>query len=363
LEQAGSSADQAIRGRACAIVLAQSDPADRDAAAALLADGFLKETQPSFHLIPRGKAMAAEPDFEMAYEVLAEETNGFSDVRPETLTAALVRLPLALGPLRMIAGLTYNELAVAIELAGGERVTGGALRNFERLPPDAAMTDRRRAIATAAGAGANAVVSRNVLTVPKEMTEAFHSKTDKRDTRSGWGDVAKHAAEGVPYSALLYQRYVGGVWRQVQDAYSEVKGDQLLELPLQKLLGEARVPFYRAPAGATGASEVAKRYGIHPGPDFLIPDESPSVIVESKVGEDGGTVRDKAARIESVAAAARQRGLVVCAVIDGKGWSERPGALLDVILATGGRTFTLATMKNLPLVPEVAAHAGTAGES
>jgi hypothetical protein len=303
--------------------------------------------------------MAAEPVFETAYEVLAEETKAFSDVRPETLTAALERLPLALGPLRMIAGLTYNELAVAIELAAGQRVTGASLRSFERLAPDAAMTDRRREIARAAGEGAHAVVARKVLTVPNEMTEAFHSKTDKRDTRSGWSDVSEHAAQGVPYWALLYQRYVGGVWRQVQDAYSEVKGDQILELPLQNLLREAKVPFFRAPPGATGASEVAKRYGIHPGPDFLIPDESPSVIVESKVGEDGGTVRDKAARIKSVAEAARQRSLVVCAVIDGKGWSERPGALLDVILATGGRTFTLATMKNLPLVPEIAAHAGT----
>jgi hypothetical protein len=256
--------------------------------------------------------MAAEPTFEDAYEVLSDETKGFTQVKPKTLTAALERLPLALAPLRMVAGLTYNELAVAIELATEERVTGASLRDFERLGPDAAMTNRRRQIAKLAGRGAYAVVTRKVLTVPGEMAEAFHSKTDERDTRSGWKDVSKHASQGVPYWALLYQRYVGGVWRQVQDAYSEVKGDQLLEPPLQKLLTEAKIPFFRAPAGATGASEVAQRYGIHPGPDFLIPEESPSVIVESKVGEDGGTVRDKAARIKSVAEAARQRSLVVC---------------------------------------------------
>jgi hypothetical protein len=363
LEQAGSSTDQAIRGRACAIVLAQSEGADRDTAGALLVTGYLEQTQPSFHLIPRGTAMATEPVFESAYEVLAEETKGFTKLNPKTLTSALERLPLALAPLRMIAGLTYNELAVAIELATGQRVTGASLRSFERLGPDAPMTNRRTEIAKAAGEGAHAVVGRKVLTVPKEMTESFHSKTDKRDTHSGWKDVSEHAAHGVPYWALLYQRYVGGVWRQVQDAYSEVKGDELLELPLQRMLSEAKIPFFRAPAGATGASEVARRFGIHPGPDFLIPEESPSVIVESKVGEDGGTVRDKAARIKTVAEAARQRSLVVCAVVDGKGWSERPGALLDVVLATGGRTFTLSTMKNLPLVPEVAAHVGTVPEA
>lgn len=285
LEGAGSSADQAIRGRACAIVLAQGAGEDRIEAETLLVNGFLKETQPSFHLIPRGTAMAPGPDFEAAYEVLSDETNGFKKVKPETLTAALERMPLALAPLRMIAGLTYNELAVAIELATQQQVTGGALRSFERLAPDSAMTKRRREIAQLAGKGAHAVVARQVLTVPREMAEAFHSKTDKLDTHAGWKDVSNRASKGVPYWALLYQRYVGGVWRQVQDAYSEVKGDQLLELPLEKLLVDAKIPFFRAPAGATGASEVAKRYGLHPGPDFLIPEESPSVIVESKVGE------------------------------------------------------------------------------
>ena len=34
------------------------------------------------------------------------------------------------------------------------------------------------------------------------------------------------------------------------------------------------------------------------------------MIVESKVGEDGGTVRDKAARLKSLAIADAQRGLV-----------------------------------------------------
>lgn len=165
LKQAGSSTDQAVRGRACAIVLAQAAGPDRDAAGALLVDGYLEQTQPSFHLIPRGTAMAAEPIFEDAYEVLADETKKFSKVTPKTLTAALERLPLALAPIRMIAGLTYNELAVAIELATGQRVTGASLRTFERLAPDAPMTDRRREIAKAAGEGAHAVVGRKVLTV------------------------------------------------------------------------------------------------------------------------------------------------------------------------------------------------------
>jgi len=37
-------------------------------------------------------------------------------------------------------------------------------------------------------------------------------------------------------------------------------------------------------------------------------------------------------------------GFKAGAVIDGKGWAERVNALVDVIVATQGRTFTLETI-------------------
>lgn len=43
----------------------------------------------------------------------------------------------------------------------------------------------------------------------------------------------------------------------------------------------------------------------------------------------------------------------------GKGWSERPTALLDVVLATDGRTYSLATLNHLMSVPEIAILRGT----
>ena len=97
------------------------------------------------------------------------------------------------------------------------------------------------------------------------------------------------------------------------------------------------------------------RYGVSPGPDFVVPDEAPTLVIEAKVGEDGGTVRDKAARIRTLAQAAGDRGLTACALIDGKGWSERTTALLDVILATQGRTYTLSTLEHLLELPEIKA--------
>ncbi len=197
-------------------------------------------------------------------------------------------------------------------------------------------------------------MERRILNVPDSAIEHFHSKLDKRDTTRGWRSVAEDAG-GVPYSALLYQRYVGGAWRQVQDAHSEIKGDALLEHPLSALLQAHDIPHYRTESGATGAARAVERYRISPAPDFLIPDENPTLAVEAKVGEDGGTVRDKAARIQSMARSAEALGLRPCAVIDGRGWSERVTALVDVVLATQGRTYTLATLEQLLALPEVAA--------
>lgn len=244
----------------------------------LLAESFLSVTQPSFHLIPRGDAMATQDQFMTAYEEVAGLTANFSRVDEDNLTEALLMAPGTLAPLRMIAG---------------------------------------------------------------------------------WDTVHQAAEDGVPYSALLYQRYVGGAWLQVQAAYSEVKGDNVLELPLERLLIEEGVPYYRSPAGATGAAATARRYGVSPGPDFVIPDVQPAVIIESKVAEDGGTVRDKASRIGTLAEAGRRAGLVVCALVDGKGWRERPGALADVIIATEGRTYTLSTVGHLLEVPDIAGLRGT----
>jgi hypothetical protein len=59
---AGQSPLQTVRHQAVAIVLSKSGE-DANTAKALLAESFLAPTQPSFHLIPRGDAMASEAEF------------------------------------------------------------------------------------------------------------------------------------------------------------------------------------------------------------------------------------------------------------------------------------------------------------
>jgi hypothetical protein len=360
---AGAAPLQTTRQQAVAIVLAKSG-ADGETARALLAESYLVPTQPSFHLIPRGEAMAPEAEFAAAYAVLAEETSGFSGVTAATLAAALRRDPATLAPLRMIVGFTHNELGVAVGLVDPtQTVSGGRLKNFERRPRPATETAARALLVDAIAATVVALMNREMLAVPEASADVFHSKLDKGDTRDGWMGVERDARDGVPYWMLLYQRYVGGIWRQVQDAYSEVKGDAVLERPLTALLEREGIPFHRSGRGASGAAETAQLFGISPGPDFLLPGDTPTVVIESKVVEDGGSARDKAARIRALAQAASHRGLVPCAVVDGKGWRERPAALVEVIVATGGRTFSLNTLEQLLGVPEVDALRGTAPQS
>ena len=352
LDAAGSDPNPVARQRAVGIVRAKEGK-DADKASKLLVQSFLTHVRPSFHLIPKGDSMADEESFTLAYGALATGTNSFATVSKASIASVLLNAPGALGPLRMILGLTHNELAVAIKLLEPDvRVNGDKLKKFERSPALHPVSDERNELAALIAATITAVMNREILPVPPTAAKHFHSKLDKRDTTDGWTSVQRDAG-GVPYSALLYQRYVGGVWRQVQDAYSEVKGDAVLEYPLRDLLDTHAIPYHRTRRGATGAKETVELYGMSPGPDFVIPDESPTLVVESKVAEDGGTARDKAARIRTMTSAARERSLKACVLIDGKGWIERTAALLDVIIATEGRTYTLATIDHILKLPEI----------
>ena len=298
--------------------------------------------------------MADETGFDIAYECLAEHTDNFAAVSEDNLTRALTEKPAVLAPLRMILGFTYNELSWAMKLArAGTTTSGTTLRNFERGPEPERITARRSEMIERIAATAGSVMERRILQIPESARRFFHSKLDKRDTSDGWHSV-EIAAGGVPYSALLYQRYVGGVWRQIQDAYSEVKGDNLLEQPIADLFDANGISYYRSGTGASGATVTERRFGLSPGPDFVLPEESPTVMIESKVAEDGGTARDKASRIKNASEAAKARGLLPCAVVDGKGWSERPKALLDIVIATDGRTYSLTTLAHLLGIPEIA---------
>ena len=353
LTEAGSTSSTAARQEAAAIVLAQPGH-DRQKAGTLLVRGYRHQMQPAFHLIPRGEASESEAEFTRLYERLVTATEGFTRTEPEMFIALLQEEPAALAPLRMILGLTRQELAAALRIVSKEgRASAQTLRNLERDVHPGPVTGTRRRLIRDIAAAATAIMERRILRVPDALADHFRSNLDKRDTINGWRSVAASAG-GVPYSALLYQRYVGGVWRQVQDAHSESKGDALLERPFTELLQAHGISHYHTGPGAGGALETKARYGLSPVPDFLIPAAKPTLAVEAKVAEDPETVVDKADHFEAIAGAAVAAGLRPCALIDGKGWAGRTSALARVIIATEGRTYTLATMEQLLELPELA---------
>ena len=353
LKEAGITSSAAARHEAAAIVLAQPGH-DRQKAGTLLAHGYRHQMQPAFHLIPRGEARDSEAEFILLYERLVSATEGFTRTEPKAFVALLREEPGALVPLRMILGLTRQELAAVLRIVSKEgRASAQTLRNFEREAHSIRLTGARERLIRDIAAAVTAIMERRILRVPDAIAGHFHSNLDKRDTINGWRSVAASAG-GVPYSALLYQRYVGGVWRQVQDAHSESKGDALLERPFTELLQAHDIPHHHTGPGAGGALETKARYGFAPVPDFLIPDSKPTLAVEAKMAEDPETVVDKADHFEAIAGAAVAAGLRPCALIDGKGWAGRTTALARIIVATEGRTYTLDTMEQLLELPEVA---------
>lgn len=98
LTSAATTDDPTRRRQAVATLLSKRG-SDETEARALLGFSFLTVTQPSFHLIPRGNAMASQDDFASAYDALAAATDNFAVVDSATLTDAILATPRALIPL------------------------------------------------------------------------------------------------------------------------------------------------------------------------------------------------------------------------------------------------------------------------
>ncbi len=174
--------------------------------------------------------------------------------------------------------------------------------------------------------------------------QGFIDRHDKFDTRHGWTNVCQCATNRVPYSTLLYERYLGRPFAHVVDALSERKAD-LIELPVQSLLVKHGIPHYRS-------KTIEKIPGFEQAPDFLIPDrDTPRIVIEAKLAEDGGTARDKASRIERLSRTTDSQGIALIAVIDGKGFFRINDVLAPILKVTRGLTFTLSTLDAMVQLP------------
>jgi hypothetical protein len=303
-----------------------------------LAKEYTRYLTPMFNLIPWDDQLLVRPErFQEIYSIAADATNNFSQVDVERLTETLASHPETLLVFRTISGYRVQELAYAIEFRVGIKVSEGTIKKLEagRKPSTPSQQQHLAGIAKAIFEA----VQGTLLPRPTGIT-GFIDRSAKFDTLDGWSGVAHHASEGVPYSTALYERYLGRPFAYAVDALSGRKAD-LLEKPIQSLLEAHGISHYRS-------KPIDKIPGFEQAPDFLIPgQDSPRVVIEAKLAEDGGTARDKAARIERLARITDRVGATLIAVVDGKGFFRINDVLAPILRATRGATFTLSTLPEM----------------
>jgi hypothetical protein len=313
-----------------------------------------------FHLIPWDKANLFEPEqFKQLYDLAAKETRGFQTATPEGIGSCLLKHPSTIAVFRMISGYTLNEIAFVLGSEDEEFLSKDELQRVERIGADITRTllEKWRRKVPALAAFFVRSLDPNYLSIPAEIDqEKFRLRTGRYDTHDGWRSVATTAKRRVPYYELLYQRYVGGLFRQAMDTSSSIKAE-ILEDPVSDLLRKAGIPFYK-----TRFRE--KIPGWDQAPDFFIPSrEAPEVIIEAKVAEDGGTARDKAARIKVLAGIARRKGITLISFVDGKGFTRINDVLMPILAYSKGLVFTLKNRNELLRIPVLRTYLGKAKEN
>ncbi len=312
--------------------------------AELARDCYVPNLAPHFHIIPWPERFLDREAFFDAYRVVAEATDDFSVVGGPQIADAIRRDPRSLRILRLITGYSPKELREVVGAFADVSLPVDSLEDGGKL---SAKVDE--ALPAVGELIAQIVSGEGGYDVSEELRErGFLAKTDKPDTQGGWTQVARFATEGVPYEELLYQRWYGGSFRQLQDAGGKLKGD-LLEDAVEALFMEHGVPFVRTGAGPS--VDIAKDLGVtvQPAPDFILHDgQAARGLLECKSAGDGGTARDKAGRFGGLRReAARLGGIPVLAVLEGLGWRRVNDALGPVVRDCDGRVFTPATLLEL----------------
>lgn len=304
-----------------------------------------------FMTLPKGDGFIDYPVFEGGYEALKKITKGFSDLDPEPVVMLVFQTPITLIVLRAMLGFTPSEWAEAATENTDVVVTQGAARSIDRsvrlsptkpLRPNGVTGQRVKALVVSAC---------ELLTEgAQEIDAALIHRLDKADTASGLISISPLADMGVPYSMLLYERYLGRPFAGHRDSVSELVGD-LVETAIENLLTRHGISFRKTKR----AERIA---GFEQAPDFIIPDEfNPKVIIEAKLAEDDGTARDKVTRVQhlhrmSLRDRTPEEGprYEVIACIAGRGFKQRRQDMKKLLEATQGKVFTLQT------IPEMVQH-------
>jgi hypothetical protein len=326
-------------------------------------DATFADLTSEFLLLPTGSGHVEFSDFDAAYEVLKRYTHAFSTLAPGPILDALREDSRALVVLRSILGMSAPEWGDLVLSEGGPRIDMTAARNIDRrfrLDRTAFRSAEERYLRwEAAGRVSQAPVLYSRITAlvqsavkyltqgaPLDAPGVIH-RLAKFDTRHGTESIQYAASEHVPYSVVLYERYLGRPFATLRDANSGAIGD-VMEDAVEERLRAAGVTYRKT-------KRAEKIPGFGQAPDFCIPnDEAPLLIIEAKITSDDGTARDKITRIlnlvtqrdKHVSTGAKPYYEVV-ACIDGRGFRVRREAMRQLLSALDGKVFTAATLDRL----------------
>ncbi len=314
-----------------------------------LVDVTFGDLQSHFLVLPKGNSYIQYRDFQDAYEALKRHTNAFERISEDTIWAAFRHDSLSLVVLRTVLGLSPPEWADLAVSETGVEIPQNAARTLDtRVRRDRTYLnnlDRAQVTRDRVQALVQVAVQWLRRGAPLGAADTVH-RLAKFDTERGIDSVRHAAQQHVPYAVLLYERYLGRPFASHRDSVSELVGD-VMENAIEGRLLASKISFRRT----KGAERIP---GFDQAPDFFIPTEvAPRLIIEAKITQDDGTARDKVARIFRLAAMRDERerkgepGFEVVACIDGRGFGIRRNDMYDIIRATRGKVFTLATVDRL----------------
>lgn len=315
-----------------------------------LVDATFSDLQSQFLVLPRGSGFIEYQDFQQAYETLKTQTLGFTKLDITRVWNALAADALVLVVVRTVLGFSPPEWAEVAASHTGMDIPQGAVRSLDRrVRSNRQMFAKPNVAGTTTGIRAQVLLNVAVQMLragaPPQHQGMIH-RLDKADTADGLSSIQNAANLHVPYSMLLYERYLGRPYASHRDAVSELVGD-LMENAIEQQLATNGISHRK-----TGRAERIE--GFDQAPDFIVPDEfAPAVVIEAKLTNDDGTARDKHTRLTHLAEMRDEReragrpSFEVVACIDGRGFGVRREDMRKLIRATRGKVFTFATLDRL----------------
>ncbi|MGH9890738.1 MAG: hypothetical protein ACREA0_01885 [bacterium] len=326
-------------------LLESSRPVDQKAGTERLrelAKDYARHIRPLYHVIPWSDHIVSEEAFRRIYSKTLQLTDNLTRPSVELLAKTIRQFPASLMVFRLISGYQWEELADIVEVIRAVKVSKGQIQKFEQGGGSLSTAT----VAAIAEALFDVIAGRE-MRLPASLDPArYRTRSSKIDTKDGWSSVTQAVRGPLDLGHLLYERYTGRPFAYVRDALSEAKGN-ILEDAVSELFRSARIPFE--------AIHDNRLEGFTQAPDFVLPNrQHPTVVIEAKLTEDGGTARDKASRIERIYHGIGSRRIALVAVIDEKGFRRINDVLAPILRHTRGRTFFSGNLSEILAVSEIA---------